>query len=493
MSSQPAAPFVVGEQQPRISNVPPYVSSAGDEAIELAAMAGLMLDPWQQMVLRHSLGERADGRWAAQTVGLVVGRQNGKNAVLEARELAEIFLLDGKVVIHSAHEQATSSEHFRRLLSLIEGVPEFKRRVLRVSRGKGAEAIELRGGQRILFKTRTGGGGRGFSVGLIVFDEAMILSAAAKAALIPTQAAQSMHGNTQTWYAASAVDQLNPKHDGAELTRIRVEAMAGNKRIAYFEWSAEGDDPAAVPPEIASDQKVWAQANPGLGIRIAADWVEHERTVELGAREFAVERLGIGDWPDLDNEAGSVIPIRAWLDLTDRNSKPLDPVCFAVDVSPDRVWASITVAGKRGDGKGHVEVVDRRRGTGWVVERVTGLAAKHKTLGVVVDERGPASSLLAELDDTLGCEVRRVNSTEYAQACGLFFDAVEQGTLRHLGTPELVAAVKGATNRPLGEQWAWSRKNSTVDITPLVAATLAHWGMFASGMRPVSDPVVVWA
>jgi hypothetical protein len=232
---------------PRICSVPEYASSAGAEAIEVAELAGLYLDEWQQFVLVNALGERLDGKWAAPTVGLVVGRQNGKNSILEARELAGIFLLDERVIVHSAHEQATSSEHFRRLLALIEGVPEFDRRILKVVQGKGAEAIELRGGQRVLFKTRTGGGGRGFSVDLLVFDEAMILSAAAKAALIPTMAARSIIGNTQTWYAGSAVDQLNPKHDGLELSRIRAGGIAGTDKIAYFEWSAPGDNPDEVP------------------------------------------------------------------------------------------------------------------------------------------------------------------------------------------------------------------------------------------------------
>jgi hypothetical protein len=59
----------------------------------------------------------------------------------------------------------------------------------------------------------------------------------------------------------------------------------------------------------------------------------------------------------------------------------------------------------------------------------------------------------------------------------VFFDAVDQGTLRHLGTPEMASAIKGAAQRPLGEAWAWSRKNSSVDITPLVASTLAHWAI----------------
>ena len=48
--------------------------------------------------------------------------------------------------------------------------------------------------------------------------------------------------------------------------------------------------------------------------------------------------------------------------------------------------------------------------------------------------------------------------------------------LRHLGGLELRQAVKGATKRPLGDAWAWSRRKSTVDISPLVAATLALWG-----------------
>jgi hypothetical protein len=83
-----APPDLVGEQRPRICHVPEYVSSAGEEAVDLAAMAGLYLDPWQQFELAHSLGERADGKWAAFEVGTVIPRQNGKDAMLEARELA---------------------------------------------------------------------------------------------------------------------------------------------------------------------------------------------------------------------------------------------------------------------------------------------------------------------------------------------------------------------------------------------------------------------
>jgi hypothetical protein len=73
---------------------------------------------------------------------------------------------------------------------------------------------------------------------------------------------------------------------------------------------------------------------------------------------------------------------------------------------------------------------------------------------------------------------------EYAQACGSFFDTVTDGELRHLGTGELAQAVKGAVKRDLGDAWAWSRRNSRVDISPLVSCTLGLWG---SMTRKASD------
>ena len=73
-----------GLVEPRIRVVPPYVSSSGMEAIELCELAGLFLDPWQQLALMDMLGEREDGRWACYEFGLVVPRQNGKGSVLRA-------------------------------------------------------------------------------------------------------------------------------------------------------------------------------------------------------------------------------------------------------------------------------------------------------------------------------------------------------------------------------------------------------------------------
>jgi hypothetical protein len=394
MSSATAAtPVVLGAQEPRLCAVPEgVVSSAGQETVDLARLAGLDLDPWQELVLEQALGEGEDGRWAAFEVGLVVPRQNGKGSILEARELAGLFLFGEKLLIHSAHEQATSSEHFRRLLTLIEGVPEFERRVLKAPKGKGAEAIELRGGQRILFKTRTGGGGRGLTGDFVGLDEAMILPVATTAALVPTMAARSVSGNPQLWYAGSAVDQDKHEH-GIVLASLRARGLAHAPRVAYFEWSADGDDPSAVPGDVRSDPDVWRQANPGLGIRISLEHVANECGGALGPREFAVERLGIGDWPDLDqDDSDAVISRETWAELLDVGSQAQDPVCFAIDVRPDFTAAAIGAAGHREDGLAHLEVVDHRAGTNWLVERLVELG-RHRPVAICFDERSPAAAV----------------------------------------------------------------------------------------------------
>lgn len=473
MTSLLDARSVLGSQEPRICHLPAgVVSSAGEEAIELAAMCGLTLDLWQRLVLDAGLSVRADKSWAAFEVGLVAPRQNGKNSVLEARELAGLFLLGERLIVHSAHQFDTSLEAFRRLLFLIESSPDLESRVKRVSRSHGDEGIELVSGQRIRFRTRTKGGGRGFSGDCLVLDEAMELPESAHGALLPTLSAQP---NPQVWYTGSAVDENIHDH-GLVFTRVRDRGLKGeDPRLAFFEFSPDIrlEDAA----EHATDPQVWAAGNPGLGIRLSPEHVASEQR-SMDARTFAVERLGIGAWPSLLATDGKVISATDWNRLIDARSNVADPVCLAFDVTPDRAWSSLAVAGVRTDGLSHVEIVDRRRGTGWVVDRIAALAGKHQVSAVVCDASGPAASLLAGLAQQR-IDVSPVAAREYAQACGGLFDAVKQESVRHLGTSELLDAVKGAARRQLGDAWAWSRKSSGTDISPLVAVTLALWAVDA--------------
>lgn len=482
MNSPLGAPSVSGVQRPRLYSLPPSVSSTGAEAVELCRMAGLLLDPWEEFVLASALGERPDGKWAAFEVGLVVPRQNGKGAVLEGRELAGLFLLGERFITHSAHQFDTSLEAFRRLLMLIEDTPDFDRRVKRVSRSHGEEGIELKGGQRIRFRTRTKGGGRGFTGDCLILDEAMDLPETAHGALLPTLSARP---NPQVWYTGSAVDQNVHEH-GVVLARIRDRGVTGgDPGLAYFEWSADAD--LDTVEDVASDVRVWAQANPGLGIRINAEHIAAERR-SMDPRTFAVERLGVGDWPSLDGDDDDDITKEMWDACEDRASTVADPVRFAFDVRPDRRKAAIGVAGLRSDGLCHIEIVEHKDGTRWLPDRLAELVERHDAAPVIFDEKSPAAALTPKLVE-LGIPFEALGASEYSQGCALFFDAVDQKQVRHLGTSELAAAARGAAKRPLGDAWAWSRKNSAVDISPLVAVTLALSGV--DSLTP-SEPLIAW-
>ena len=408
-------------------------------------------------MLEEFLGFQKSGRWSAFETALVCPRQSGKGAILEARALAGLFLLDDRLILHSAHQFKTSREAFRRVIGYIENTPSLKSRVKNVRTSHGEEGIELKNGQRLQFVARSRTSGRGFTADCVILDECQVLDAEDIAALLPTL---STRPNPQVIYTGTVDDAAT------QLRGLRDRAMAGgDSSLCYLEWSAADDaDPA--------DPKVWAQANPALGIRISQEFIGREYAAMVNDLDwFKQERLSI--WPK--RAPDGVFDESAWSACIDDSSTLVDPVCFGIDVSPDRTWAAIGVAGARADGLKHIELVEYRRGTGWVVERMRELVDKWRPAAVVVDAGGPAGSLLADLEAARVPTVL-TSARDYAQACGMFFDAVDGGFVFHLGQQDLTAAALTARRRPLGDAWAWSRKSSTdASISPLVAVTLAHW------------------
>lgn len=58
----------------------------------------------------------------------------------------------------------------------------------------------------------------------------------------------------------------------------------------------------------------------------------------------------------------------------------------------------------------------------------------------------------------------------------------------HLGDKSMAYALAGADKRMIGDSWAWSRKSTDEDISPLYAGTLA-----AHGFNLPEDEVEPWA
>ena len=471
-----------GVQTPRLHTAPPiFASSAAQEAVELAAAAGLELFPWQQHVLDVGMRERADGQWAAFEVAVNVPRQNGKGGIIEARELAGLFLLGERLIIHSAHEFKTSRVAFERVRSLILGHPDLRKRVKRVLNNTTETSIELVTGQKLAFLARSGGSGRGFTGDCNILDEDMILGDDAMGALMPTMSAVP---NPQLWYLGSA----GIGAPSVQLARLRRRALAAREAgvpdpsLAYMEWSVDPHldecGPDCTEHDSADDPSAWAKANPSLGYLISSEFVRNERASLGTSGIFERERLGVGDYPSDEADTWQVIGEDVWRALADPKSQPEGALSMAIDATPERDQAAIAVAGSWRGGT-HVEVIAHQPGMGWVVEKARSLHERHKPRCWVVDAGGPAGSLIQDLADELGVEIVQPKPRQIADATGQFYDAVVEQGISHLDQPPLAVALAGAQKRPLGDAWAWARRGVGVDISPLVAVTLARWGLGA--------------
>jgi hypothetical protein len=460
---------MIGVQFPTHSLVPKSSRNHWEDVRDLSKAYGLVLDPWQENVLRGALGERSDGRWAATRVCLTVPRQNGKTALFEARELAGLLLFGEELIIHSAHRVSTALEGFLRIKHYFEDYDDLRRRVRRIREANGEQAIELMTGQRLMFKARARGAVRGFSPDLLMLDEAQILPERAWSSSLP---AMSARPNPQAWLAGTPP---GPEDDGEAFTRLRdASQKAADTRLCWMEWSVDG-------AADVDDRKLWAQANPGLGVRISADAIADERH-SMDVTTFARERLGV--WAS--ERTLSVIPSSLWasraIPESEAPAKNERPVALAVDMSPDR---SMSIAGCWNTPVGHHveilaldQVAETRAVVDWLAERA------GKRITVVIDAQSPAASMVADLR-ARNVKVNVTSAADMGKACGGLYDAVIEARLTYVDNDEqstIGEALRGAKKRRIGDAgaWGWDRKNFDVDISSLVAVTLARFGATVS-------------
>lgn len=477
MSFQPLAS--VGVQEPRVRKVPAYTYSAGYEAIELFESAGQTLDPWQKIVLEDGCGELPSGKWAAFEVATVVPRQNGKGTIIEAREVAGLFLFGSRLLIHSAHEFKTAAEGFRRVRSVIDNCDDLRRKVKKVTEAHGEEGIELLNGARLRFMARTRGSGRGFSSDDLFLDEAYELQSASVAAVLPTLSARP---NPQIWYFSSA-----PLRDSDQLRKIVARGRSDDpaRRLAYFEWSARRD-------MSLDDPEALALANPGLGIRLSTEFCQTERDA-MDEVDYARERLGIEE----DVSGSTVIDMRVWAQLQNR-AKITGSLVIAFDMDNERAHTSIAVAGGLPGGLVQAELIENRLGHPyWLVDRIVELNRKHRPIAIVVNGNSPANTEITKIEDK-GIKIHKMSAAEMVTACGQFYDHCRSDpdhspTGRFAPNPALNNSLANGRKRELGDGWAWARRDVTADISPVVSVTAAMWGYTTfARKRKGSPPRASW-
>lgn len=436
---------------------------------------GATFDPWQDQAGTAILGKDEHGKFAADAVTLSIPRQVGKTYLVGWIVIGLCLTTPKTLAVWTAHHGTTAADTFRDLKAIVQQpkVDPFVRAVY--DSGARLEILFVNG-SRILFGAREHGFGRGFKrVGILVFDEAQILTARAADDMVPTT---NRHPNPLIFYMGTPPKPSDPSE---HFLALRTEALAGETDdVLYIEFSADPDcDPM--------DREQWAKANPSYPHHTNDRAMRRMRKNLKGPGAFEREALGIWD----GTASTGVFSQGAWARVgwkpDEAGNYPTAPAPRALGVAADvdQTWLSLGAL----CGESHLGSVMRRRfdqGRAEFVAEVARIAAEH-SIPVAIDKKGPAAPLIPELEE-LGVTVLGVGLDDRIQADADLRDAVETGGVEHGNYDDLNEAVDAATWRKVGDRRVFGRK--AADISMLEAVSLARWAAL-NAPEPVK-PFALW-
>lgn len=206
--------------------------------------------------------------------------------------------------------------------------------------------------------------------------------------------------------------------------------------------------------------------------RLVADMRDPSNTWEDSARFFL-------NWNMADSAGWNIVPRDLWVQRAVAPGDLVGRGRAALSIGSWQAVASIAFAAQRSDGRVQVEVVRCESGTAWVIEACRN-AFTDTGQPIIVDPKSPTVGMIQQLRDA-GVEVQEISNGDYVSSCSGFQNAVINNKLVHLGDPVLMDALRVAATRSFNETWVFSAKNSAADISPLMAVTLAAWGLTATG------------
>lgn len=459
---------LTGNQEPSARIAPNYCDTDGGDALRILELGGIVLDPWQADVLDDWMGTTKSKRWASQTCGLSVPRQNGKTALVQGRASAGMLLYNEKV-IYTAHLQKTATETFEEMAVFFDS-PALKKYVQDIKTALGREQIILKTGARIKFLARTRSGGRGQHGDLLIYDEAQELDEDQQASFLPAISASI---NPQTLLIGTPP---GPQSPGVVFRGIRDRALYGkSKAISWTEFSV---------PEIGdvTDRTRWYMANPAAGIRILESTIAGE-CEQMTPDTFARERLG---WwsPIIEKHIEPAIDPQAWEECKSADQKPEGKTAYGVKFSADASEVVLCGAVCPKDGKARVSLIERRptgQGIRWLADWLN-----HRvSVGccVVIDGKNGVDVLIERIHDTWRFKdsVIRPRATDMIAAVSMLTNEINERTVTWYAEQEALSdSALSSVKRPISGGWGFGGDDSA----PIEAAALALWGCRTSKRDP---------
>lgn len=428
---------------------------------------GIKPAPAQREIWRLHEAQRAprcEGfRPLHESVVVEVVRRTGKTESLFALAVGRCRARPGYSVIYCAQSGIKSRARF---LALVRRMGRHSPGDWKAYRARGEEAINFDNGSVIYFYPPKAESFRGDAIDWVIFDEAQ---------------------EVDEEDAADLIGSVLPVFDTMPGAQLTVAGTAGKRRAgllwdalekgrsggwAILEYSA-GEDPDEVDP---SDEKVWLRSHPGPATNPTREGVLQllrKRQPEMSAEMFNREYLGL--WPKTGAML-SAFSIEVWEAAGGPHVDRGRRIGLAFDVTPSRDAASIACAWRDADGIGHLEVLEARPGTDWLVRQLLEWSLKLRS---PIGYDAATGSGVLDFADTLARAKPRyglqgLTTANYVAACAQLASDIIDGRARHASQTDLNDAVEVAAKRKIGDAgWGWGRSVSAGNISPLVAATVA--------------------
>src|SRR6185503_16375223 len=314
------------------------------------------LDPWQEWLAIHAGELLPGGRPRFRKVLVLVARQNCKTELLVILAVYWLFVEAVELILGTSTKLAYAKESWNKVIKLVERTGKLNdlRNTRKWTRtAAGEEECYTLEGCRYKISASNEEGGRSLTIHRLILDElrqhkdyrAWDLSVPAGNA-VP---------HFQVWAISNAgTDDSVVLNDLRDAALTYVQTGEGDDQLGIFEWSApEGASPL--------DVDALAQANPNLGYRVDLKALlgDAQRAVQKGGDVLAGFRTE-NMCQHVKALDGAVNATR-WRELHvigDLASSQLrSRIALCLDVSPDRLHATLAAAAVLPDDRARVEVV----------------------------------------------------------------------------------------------------------------------------------------
>lgn len=437
---------------------------------------GVQFDGWQDGLGQLLLARNSKGS-IAHTVGgfgLSVMRQAGKTHWAAGSIFGMAQHYPGLLAVWSAHHSRTHAETFASMQAFASK-PQIAPYIQDVYTGSGKESVVFNNGSRILFGARERGFGRGIpGVDMLINDEGQILSERAVDNMLATLNTSDIGIHI---YAGTPP---KPEDNSEKWMRMRDEA-----------WVIK--DPRII--QVKTDDLVWVEigADDDADLDDIDQWMKNPSTphrtpiesimrLRRNLKDEGFRREGLGIY---DRQEESVFDLKRWRNLKDLDADAPEHAALVLDVSPDRRWSSIGIAGELEDGR-VMMLVHNIRGTHKAVAKIKELREERDLIDIAITP-GAARALETDLTQE-SIEYEVMTSTEVSAAYANLQEKirVDPAVIAHADQESLNFALANSRTRFLntGESETFDRRDYTVDISSGVAAAgaLYRWGILYVGM-----------